>query len=57
MAVIDFEEGTPQQLSGHGLAQSTLIAEMTAAGFAVEQIIDDWSGNAYCVLFRRPLKP
>ncbi len=57
MAVIDFDEGTAEQLSGHGLAQSTLITEMTTAGFALEQVIDDWSGNAYCVLFRRPVTP
>jgi precorrin-6B methylase 2 len=57
MAVIDFAEGTPEQLSGHGLAQETLIAEMKTAGFAVEQVIDDWFGNAYCILFRRPVEP
>jgi hypothetical protein len=27
---------------------------MTAAGFRVDQRIEDWAGNAYCVVFVRP---
>lgn len=54
LADIDFDEGTPDQMSGHGIARATTVREVTAAGFEIEQVIEDWAGNAYCVLFRRP---
>jgi ubiquinone/menaquinone biosynthesis C-methylase UbiE len=54
VAVIDFDEGTPEHGSGHGLDMATAVAEMTGAGFRVEQRIEDWAGNAYCLVFVRP---
>lgn len=54
LVVIDFEEGTSEQLSGHGLPRATLVAEMTTVGFRVEETIEDWSGSAYCVIFTKP---
>jgi predicted methyltransferase len=54
VAVIDFDEGTPEHGSGHGIDIATTVAEMTGAGFRVEQRIEDWAGNAYCVVFVRP---
>ncbi len=29
---------------------------MTEAGFRVDQQIEDWAGNAYCVVFLRPAR-
>lgn len=56
LAVIDFDEGTPEHESGHGISRVTVINEMTRVGFEVERVIDDWAGNAYCVVFRRPVE-
>lgn len=57
LAVIDFDEGTPEHLSGHGISRISVINEMSEAGFEVERVIDDWAGNAYCVVFRKPGGP
>jgi SAM-dependent methyltransferase len=57
LAIIDFDEGTPEQLSGHGIARETVIAEVTSIGFRLDEVIPDWEGNAYCLLFRRPENP
>ena len=54
LAVIDFDEGTPEHAAGHGIARGTVVAEVTAAGFEVHELIADWSGNAFCVVFRQP---
>ena len=54
VAVIDFDEGTAEQLSGHGIAMNTVVTEMTGAGFHLERRIPDWAGHAYCLLFTRP---
>jgi SAM-dependent methyltransferase len=53
LVIIDFDQGTPEQLSGHGIERARAIDELTAAGFRVDRIIDDWSGNAFAVVFRR----
>ena len=54
LAIIDFDEGTPEHAAGHGIAQRTVAAEVTAAGFALHETIADWSGNAFCLVFRQP---
>ena len=67
LAVIDREpppgstipEGVPKNRGGHGMPQKLLITELTAAGFSVEEIINDWPGlseafKTYCVVFRKP---
>jgi SAM-dependent methyltransferase len=51
-------EGVPQNRLGHGVPQKVLIAELTAAGFEVENIYNDWPSrdafhDIYCVIFRR----
>lgn len=56
LAIIDFDEGTPEQLSGHGISRSTVIREITSVGFELEQVIEDWEGNAYGVIVRRPVE-
>ena len=64
LAVIDFPprkglsmsdpvKGVPANRGGHGIPQKILIGEMTAAGFAVEKILNDWPEDSYCVVFRK----
>jgi len=65
LAVIDEEprpgstipEGVPQNRVGHGIPQAVLIAELKAAGFAVESVHADWPHDQdhklYCVVFRK----
>jgi hypothetical protein len=41
------------------VAAQLVIEEVTAAGFELVQLIDDWSGRgplaSYCTVFRKPL--
>jgi SAM-dependent methyltransferase len=66
LAVIDEEpnpgskmpEGVPANRVGHGVPQKILIEELTAAGFKVESIHNDWPSRdathqMYCVVFRK----
>lgn len=53
LAIIDFDEGTPEQLSGHGIARETVVEEVKSLGFRLERVIPDWEGNAYCLMFRK----
>lgn len=61
LAIIDFPprssldpvEGVPANRGGHGIPQKILIEEVTAAGFGVEKIVNDWPADDYCVLFRK----
>jgi ubiquinone/menaquinone biosynthesis C-methylase UbiE len=66
IAVIDFAprkwlsesdpvKGVPANRGGHGIPQKILIEEMRAAGFTVEQVVNDWP-DGYCVLFRKAAK-
>ena len=57
VAIIDFDEGTPEHAAGHGIARGTVAAEFGAAGFEPALTIADWSGNAYCLVFRQPVTP
>lgn len=57
LAIIDFDEGTPEERNGHGIARQTVVEEVTSVGFALEEVIEDWEGNAFCLLFRRPEQP
>ena len=65
LAVIDFAPrkslsesdpvpGVPANRGGHGIPKKVLVDELTAAGFIVEKTIDDWPGNDYLVMFRKP---
>lgn len=66
LAVIDEEpregtsipEGVPKNRVGHGVPQEILISEMTAAGFHVETVTNDWPSRdeyhrIYCIVFRK----
>lgn len=51
--------GVPKNRGGHGVPQKILISELTAAGFEVDKVIDDWPNRdanhpIYCVVFRKP---
>jgi ubiquinone/menaquinone biosynthesis C-methylase UbiE len=46
-------KGVPANRGGHGIPQKILVDELTHAGFAVEQTINEWPDDSYCVVFRR----
>lgn len=46
-------EGVPKNRGGHGIPQKVLIDELTAVGFSVDKIINDWPNDNYCVIFRK----
>ena len=54
LAIIDFDEGTPEHAGGHGIARRTVQAEVTRAGFELRETHAHWSGNAFCLVFRQP---
>jgi SAM-dependent methyltransferase len=65
LAVIDFPpnksltesqpvKGVPANRGGHGIPKTILVQELTAAGFVVEETIDDWPDDNYLVIFRKP---
>lgn len=67
LAVIDEEPrkgtqippGVAQNRGGHGVPQRILIHEVTAAGFRVETVSNDWPSRdayhlMYCVIFSKP---
>ena len=47
-------KGVPANRGGHGIPQKILIEEVTAAGFRVDKVINDWPEDSYCVVFRKP---
>jgi hypothetical protein len=54
LMIIDRDESTPVGLSGHGIDQGKAIEEITSAGFELERRIDDWEGDMYALIFRKP---
>ncbi len=51
-------DGVPKNRGGHGVPQKILVDELTAAGFKVETVLNDWPNRdtfhqIYCVVFRR----
>ncbi len=70
LAIIDFApfsfwpgspEGVPENRGGHGIASQLLVAELTASGFELVRVINDWPGRwplgSYCAVFRKPSRP
>ena len=64
LAVIDFAprkwlsesdpvKGVPANRGGHGIPQKILIEELTAAGFKVDKVVNDWPEDSFCVVFKR----
>ena len=39
---------------GHGMPLSLLVAELTAAGFVVEEKIEQWHRRQYCLIVSKP---
>lgn len=39
----------------HGVFRDTVVTELKAAGFEIDQVVLDWSGNLFLVLARKPL--
>jgi ubiquinone/menaquinone biosynthesis C-methylase UbiE len=65
LAVVDFPprkwlsasdpvKGVPANRGGHGIPQKILIEEVTAAGFKVDKVLNDWPEDSFCVIFRKP---
>jgi len=69
LAIIDFPplfswlwpwspKDTPGNRTGHGVAASLVVQEVTAGGFTLMRVIEDWPGRgplkSYCAIFRKP---
>jgi SAM-dependent methyltransferase len=69
LAIIDFPpmfswlwpwapKDTPGNRTGHGVAASLVVDEVTAGGFTLVKVIEDWPGRgplkSYCAIFRKP---
>ena len=69
LAIIDFPPtlawlwpwpppGVPDNRSGHGVKSELVVDEVTATGFELVKVIDDWPGRgpleSYCAVFRKP---
>ena len=65
LLIIDFEPGgwwsglfptdeLPSRRTGHGILPAVVVAELTAAGFVLDEQIADWEGRNYAVVFSRP---
>jgi SAM-dependent methyltransferase len=69
LAVIDFPptlswlwpwppKGVPRNRNGHGVAAGLVVDEVSASGFELVKVIDDWPGRgpleSYCAVFRKP---
>jgi SAM-dependent methyltransferase len=48
----------PSNRNGHGVAAGLVVDEVTASGFELVKVIDDWPGRgpleSYCAIFRKP---
>ena len=71
LAVIDFApplpwlwpwppNGVPKNRAGHGVAAQLVVGEVTASGFELVRVFDDWPGrwplSSYCAVFRKPME-
>jgi SAM-dependent methyltransferase len=72
LAVIDFPptlgwlwpwppQGVPKNRKGHGVTAEIVVGEITASGFDLVELRDDWPGRgplaSYCAVFRRAVGP
>jgi hypothetical protein len=60
-AIIDFPPMLPWLWlwgGGHGAAAHRIVEEVTASGFELVHVIEDWPGHgpfaSYCAVFRKP---
>jgi len=49
-------KGVPSNRGGHGIPQKVMVDELMSAGLQVEKVIDDWSGDDYCVVFIKRIR-
>jgi SAM-dependent methyltransferase len=69
LAIIDFppmfswlwpwsSKDTPGNRTGHGVTAGLVVEEVTAGGFALVKVIENWPGRgplkSYCAIFRKP---
>src|SRR5262249_11192468 len=69
LAIIDFPpmfswrwpwspKDAPADRTGHGVAAGLVVEEVTAGGFTLVKVIEDWPGRgplkSYCAIFRKP---
>jgi ubiquinone/menaquinone biosynthesis C-methylase UbiE len=69
LAIIDFPptfswlwpwapKDAPKNRTGHGVAPRLVVKEVTASGFKLVKVIDNWPGRgpleSYCAIFRKP---
>jgi SAM-dependent methyltransferase len=69
LAIIDFPpmfawlwpwspKDTGANRTGHGVAAGLVVEEVTAGGFTLVKVIEDWPGRgplkSYCAIFRKP---
>jgi len=69
LAIIDFPpmfswlwpwspSDTPGDRTGHGVAAGLVVEEVTAGGFTLVKVVEDWPGRgplkSYCAIFRKP---
>jgi SAM-dependent methyltransferase len=69
LAIIDFPpmlpwlwpwspKDTPGDRTGHGVEAGLVVEELTAGGFTLVKVIEDWPGRgplkSYCAIFRKP---
>ena len=47
-------EGVPDNRGGHGVTPDIVVEEVTAAGFTLEDRIDEWRGGNYALVFTKP---
>jgi hypothetical protein len=49
---------TPGNRTGHGVPAGLVVEELTAGGFTLVKVIEDWPGRgplkSYCAIFRKP---
>lgn len=53
LSAFDAVKGVPANRGGHGIPQKILIEELTTAGFKVEEVLNDWPDDSYCVVLRK----
>ena len=50
--------GVPKNRTGHGVAADIIVSEITAGGFELVRLFEDWPGRgpfvSYCAVFRKP---
>jgi len=56
LVVIDFDVGTENERTGHGIDDQIVTDELLDAGFELAQFMERWTDGAYCAVFRRPVK-